>query len=90
MAVGLQTNREIDRGNAHEGALASDFGCFGIKFWDEMTGLHARTEPRREHVRWFNMAPNGLAHDDAAKVAKVFRSLCLPRTPRLSRAPVNR
>lgn len=71
VASGLQTKRELDRGNAQESALASDFGRFGLKLWDEMQARHSRTGARREHLRWFNVARNGLAHDDVAKLAKV-------------------
>lgn len=71
IAVGLQTKRELDRGNAQESTLASDFGRFGLKLWDEMEARHARSAGRREHLKWFNMARNGLAHDDVQMIAKV-------------------
>ena len=71
IAAGLQTNRELDRGNAQEASLASDFGRFGLRLWDEMESRHVRTPARRAHLNWLNTARNGLAHDDQAKVAKV-------------------
>jgi hypothetical protein len=72
ISTGLQTKRDLDRANAQQDSLASDFGRFGIVLWDEMAKHHARTAARREHLKWFNTARNALAHDDDAKLAKVI------------------
>lgn len=72
ISTGLQTKRDLDRANAQEDSLASDFGRFGIVLWDEMAKHDARTAARREHLKWFNTARNALAHDDAVKLAKVI------------------
>lgn len=71
ISTGLQTKRELDRSNAQEESLASDFGRFGIVLWDAMERHDKRTRVRREHLKWFNTARNALAHDDAAKLTKV-------------------
>lgn len=72
ISSGLQTARELDRANAHHGSLKSDFGRFGIVLWDEMDKADPETPARRDHLHWFNMARNALAHDDRAKLAKVL------------------
>jgi hypothetical protein len=74
ISTGLQTRRELDRLNAQEDSLASDFGRFGIDLWDDMTRRDARTPKRRTHLRWFNTARNALAHDDLAKLAPVLEA----------------
>lgn len=71
IATGFQAKRELDRGNPHEDALASDFGRFGMVFWDELVERDSRTERRRLHLRWLNRARNALAHDDEAKLEDV-------------------
>lgn len=73
IATGLQTKRELDRVNAQEDSLASDFGRFGIVLW-ELQAHHARTAGRRAHLRWFNAARNALAHDDQAALKKVLEA----------------
>lgn len=72
ISSGLQTKRDLDRSNAQPDSLASDFGRFGVVLWDEMKLRDARSPARREHFSWFNTARNALAHDDAAKLAKVL------------------
>jgi len=57
ISTGLQTRRELDRANAQEDSLASDFGRFGVVLWDELTKSDARTRVRRKHLKWFNTAP---------------------------------
>lgn len=70
IAAGLQTNRELDRGNAQEASLSRDFGRFGLKFWDEMDALSTRTARRREKLKWLNTVRNAVAHDDEVKLAR--------------------
>lgn len=72
ISTGLQTRRELDRANAQEDSLASDFGRFGVALWDELTKSDARTPVRRKHLKWFNTARNALAHDDDSKLASVI------------------
>ncbi len=56
--------RSLDRGNPQAGGIGSDFGRFGLPFWDEVYALHAWNERRRELlddlIRW----RNAIAHDD--------------------------
>src|SRR5438034_9543565 len=40
--------RSLDRGNPQAGGIGSDFGRFGVPFWDEVYGLQAANERRRE------------------------------------------
>jgi hypothetical protein len=71
ISAGLQKNRELDRANAQEDSLSSDFARFGLDLWDEMAKVHRRTGSRRTHLKRFNTARNALAHDDAVKLAQV-------------------
>lgn len=74
ISTGLQTKLDLGRANANVESLASDFGRFGLVLWDEMEKRDARTAARREHLRWLNAARNALAHDDAARLAKVINA----------------
>src|SRR5438270_134219 len=38
----------FSRGNPQAGAIGSDFGHFGLPFWDEVYGLQAQNQRRRE------------------------------------------
>src|ERR1700722_10408886 len=40
--------RQVTRGNPQAGAIGSDFGRFGVSFWDDVYALHARNARRRE------------------------------------------
>jgi hypothetical protein len=40
--------RSLDRGNPQAGTIGSDFGRFGIPFWDEVYDLYALNKRRRE------------------------------------------
>lgn len=73
ISTGLQANRQLDRANAHEHSLATDFGRFGIVLWDDMETRDVRTSGRRTHLKWFNKARNALAHDDTAKLDNVMQ-----------------
>ena len=72
VATGLQVNRQLDHKNAQEDSLSSDFSRVGIQLWAEMDARHRRTAARRLHLRAFNRARNGLAHDDQRAVAEVL------------------
>src|SRR6266568_4745493 len=41
-------SRSLDRGNPQAGGIGSDFGRFGVPFWDDVYSLHAANERRRE------------------------------------------
>jgi hypothetical protein len=40
--------RSLDRGNPQAGVIGSDFGRFGVPFWDDVYGVHAANQRRRE------------------------------------------
>jgi hypothetical protein len=56
--------RSLDRGNAQPGGIGSDFGRFGLPFWDEVYGLHAGNERRRELLDELMRWRNAIAHND--------------------------
>jgi len=74
VATGLQVNRQLDRVNAREDSLASDFSRLGINLWDAMQDHHQRTAARRQDLRWFNKARNALAHDDLRALDEVHKA----------------
>jgi hypothetical protein len=57
-------SRSLDRGNPTAGSIGSDFGRLGLAFWNEVYGVHALNERRREIldelIRW----RNAIAHQD--------------------------
>ncbi|MGH9090323.1 MAG: hypothetical protein ACRDZR_02920 [Acidimicrobiales bacterium] len=70
-AGGLQVGRALDRQNANEESLGSDFSRFGLDLWAAMEDRDRRVRARRERLRWFNRARNAVAHDDRDKLAAV-------------------
>ncbi len=69
----LDETRALDRGNAHPGALGSDFGRFGIKLWPRMIERDRRTTARQTHLERLNTARNAIARSDEAELAKLRR-----------------
>jgi hypothetical protein len=67
----LDQTRALDRGNAHPGALGSDFARFGIKLWPCMIEKDRRTTARQTHLDRLNTARNAIAHSDEAELAKL-------------------
>lgn len=56
--------RALDRGNPHSGVIGSDFGRFGVPFWDAVYALHAVNERRREWLDELMRWRNAIAHHD--------------------------
>lgn len=56
--------RQLDRGNAQSAAIGSDFGRFGIAFWDDVYSLHALHRRRRELLDELMRWRNAIAHND--------------------------
>jgi hypothetical protein len=56
--------RALDRGNPHSGVIGSDFGRFGVPFWDAVYTLHAVNERRREWLDELMRWRNAIAHHD--------------------------
>jgi hypothetical protein len=62
--------RRLDRGNAQPTTLHEDFALFGMKLWSELEARHAMRSTRwRAALTVLNHARNGIAHDDAGKIA---------------------
>ncbi|HEY1862014.1 MAG TPA: HEPN domain-containing protein, partial [Gemmataceae bacterium] len=57
-------NRQLDRGNPNPGNIGSDFGRFGIEFWGEVNGHHARNPQRKRLLEELNEWRNAIAHQD--------------------------
>jgi hypothetical protein len=56
--------RSLDRGNPQAGGIGSDFGRFGLPFWEEVYALHALNERRRELLDELMRWRNAIAHND--------------------------
>jgi hypothetical protein len=56
--------RQVSRGNPQAGAIGSDFGRFGLPFWDDVYALHARNRRRRELLDELMEWRNAIAHND--------------------------
>jgi len=54
----------LDRGNPQAGAIGSDFGRFGLAFWDEVYALHAHNKRRRESLDELMQWRNAIVHND--------------------------
>lgn len=67
----LDETRALDRGNAHPGALGSDFARFGVKLWPRMIERDRRTTARQAHLDRLNTARNAIAHSDEGELAKL-------------------
>jgi hypothetical protein len=65
--------RALDRGNAHPGALGSDFRRFGVELWPRMIARDQRTKTRQAHLDRLNQARNAIAHSDEGELAKLRR-----------------
>lgn len=62
-------NRSLSRGNPHPGAIGSDFGRLGVRFWQEVHALDARNERRGELLQELVNWRNAIAHQDFDPVA---------------------
>jgi hypothetical protein len=71
LASGLQVGRALDRQNANDESLGTDFSRFGLNVWPAMASRDRRTPGRQDRLRWFNRARNAVAHDDRDKLASV-------------------
>jgi len=54
------------RGNPQAGTIGSDFGRFGLPFWDEVYAVHAHNRRRRELLDELMVWRNAIAHNDFA------------------------
>jgi hypothetical protein len=82
LAVQLFTaGRQLDHLNAQPGSIGADFGRFFMpKFWDEVDGVDARSETRRQGLADLNKWRNAIAHQDFTEVGGVSLRLARVRT----------
>jgi hypothetical protein len=72
LQIPYTSGRRLDRGNADPGALGSDFGLFGLQLWPELDRRYLKRAPEwNRKLEALNKARNGLAHDDALRLAQV-------------------
>lgn len=69
----LTYGRQLDRGNATESNLVSDFGRFGLHFAPTMKARDARTSQRLAELDRLNRARNAIAHDNPHVLAVLRR-----------------
>ena len=60
--------RKLDRGNPNKGNLGSDFGRFGVSFWDEVHAVDLRNAARGGKLDRLNLWRNAIAHQDWSQV----------------------
>ncbi|QUC56032.1 hypothetical protein IOD14_04070 [Streptomyces sp. A2-16] len=64
----LTKGRDVDKGNAHNEAIARDFAKFGFLFWPAMTAADSRARTWPTELKKITEMRNGVAHDDVAKL----------------------
>jgi hypothetical protein len=68
-------NRRLSSGNADAEALKKDFWLFGLELWTDLEARYpARARQWRRDLVLLNAARNGLAHDDAGRLASIASS----------------
>lgn len=60
----LVEGRKLDQGNPNPGNIGSDFGRFGIRFWDLVIAKDARCALAKEHLEVLAVWRNAIAHND--------------------------
>lgn len=64
LRITLELGRKLDVGNPNPGNIGSDFGRFGLKFWDEVYKVDVRNRTRCESLQSLNTWRNAIAHHD--------------------------
>lgn len=62
----LREGRDLDRGNAHPGAVGKDFGRFGFEVWPALASRDPASTSHNKSLERLNTARNAIAHDNAA------------------------
>ena len=62
----LREGRDLDRGNAHPGAVGKDFGRFGFEVWPALARRDPASTRHNTSLEWLNTARNAIAHDNVA------------------------
>ena len=65
----MVSNRALDRGNPHPGAVGSDFNRLGVDLWTEVYALDQRNPRRRKLLQELVDWRNAVAHQDFDPVA---------------------
>lgn len=72
LALPYRSARRLDRGNAEPGGLGNDFALLGVTLWPDLRTRYPAKGPEwRRKLGLLNDARNGIAHDDADKIAGV-------------------
>ncbi|UXY21931.1 hypothetical protein N8I84_26935 [Streptomyces cynarae] len=69
----LTSDRALSRGNAHSDGISKDFGRLGMTFWPSMIAADSRANNWKKDLLKLVEMRNGVAHDDAAKLARLQR-----------------
>jgi len=65
-------NRKLDTGNASAGGIGSDFARLGMTLWSDIYARYPSRGPVwHTRLELLIKARNGLAHDDATKLAEI-------------------
>jgi hypothetical protein len=73
MQASLTRNRDLDRGNAQPSSLGSDFERLGFRLWPVLAARYKRTNSWNRGLEALNLARNGIAHSDVAKIQDAAR-----------------
>lgn len=65
----LTEGRRLDAGNPNPGNIGSDFGRFGVTFWEEVRRRNPRNADRQEQLETLMRWRNAVAHQDFAHPA---------------------
>ena len=60
----FREGRKLDKENPNPGNIGSDFGRFGLKFWDEVIQHDAQNTNRKKELEFLNEWRNAIAHQD--------------------------
>lgn len=65
----MSRDRQLDKGNAHPGALGGDFSRLGLVLWPALATASSgrRAAKWKEDLDTLNLARNAIAHDDQKK-----------------------
>jgi hypothetical protein len=66
--------RQLDRGNAHPGALGADFGRLGLALWPALEAVDQRARRWNHDLTALNDARNAIAHADDVSLARLRRA----------------
>ena len=64
LRLAFLSNRALDRGNPHAGAIGHDFNGLGMAFWELVDAVDKRNRRRRSLLDELNRWRNAIAHQD--------------------------